>query len=101
MRLALANFIFTFASSPTLPPMDLLFSIQADVLKQKEQEALNYFSYVQELREFILTTRPDRDVVATLKLRCVSAERLNGGASAASQRESIERPRFPVVGAGA
>jgi hypothetical protein len=50
--------------------MDLLFSIQADVLKQNEQEALNCFSYVQELREFILTTRPDRDVVATLKLRC-------------------------------
>ncbi|KAE9211487.1 hypothetical protein PF005_g10988 [Phytophthora fragariae] len=49
-----------------------------DVLKQKEQEAVNYFSHVQELREIILTTRPARDVVATLKVRCISAERLNG-----------------------
>ncbi|KAE9312262.1 hypothetical protein PF001_g9328 [Phytophthora fragariae] len=59
-------------------PMDLLFAIQDDVLKQKEQEAVNYFSHVQELREIILTTRPARDVVATLKVRCISAERLNG-----------------------
>ncbi|KAE8952399.1 hypothetical protein PR001_g33311 [Phytophthora rubi] len=47
--------------------MDLLFAIQDDVLKQKEQEAVNYFSHVQELREFIMTARPARDVVATLK----------------------------------
>ncbi|KAE9352939.1 hypothetical protein PF008_g5245 [Phytophthora fragariae] len=58
--------------------MDLLFAIQDDVLKQKEQEAVNYFSHVQELREIIMTTRPARDVVATLKVRCISAERLNG-----------------------
>ncbi|KAE8966072.1 hypothetical protein PR002_g28481 [Phytophthora rubi] len=48
-------------------PMDLLFAIQDDVLKQKEQEAVNYFSHVQELREFIMTARPARDVVATPK----------------------------------
>nr|KAE8934604.1 hypothetical protein PF009_g15421 [Phytophthora fragariae] len=59
-------------------PMDLLLAIQDDVLKQKEQEAVNYFSHVQELREFIMPTRPARDVVATLKVRCISAERLNG-----------------------
>ncbi|KAE9105672.1 hypothetical protein PF006_g21565 [Phytophthora fragariae] len=78
MRLALANFIVTFCQLANASPMDLLFAIQDDVLKQKEQEAVNYFSHVQELREFIMTTRPARDVVATLKVRCISAERLNG-----------------------
>ncbi|KAE9019194.1 hypothetical protein PR003_g15240 [Phytophthora rubi] len=58
--------------------MNLLFAIRDDVLKQKEQEAVNYFSHMQELREFIMTTRPARDVDATLKVRCISAERLNG-----------------------
>ncbi|ETP25943.1 hypothetical protein F441_01238, partial [Phytophthora nicotianae CJ01A1] len=59
--------------------MDLLEAIQNDVLKQKEEEALNNFASVAQFREFISSTNPDADVSVSLKMCCVQAERLNGG----------------------
>uniref|UniRef100_H3H3S4 Uncharacterized protein n=1 Tax=Phytophthora ramorum TaxID=164328 RepID=H3H3S4_PHYRM len=58
--------------------MDLLNAIQDEVLKQKEEEAHNIFSRVADLREFITTANPAPDVTVTLKLCCLSAERLMG-----------------------
>uniref|UniRef100_H3H642 Uncharacterized protein n=1 Tax=Phytophthora ramorum TaxID=164328 RepID=H3H642_PHYRM len=58
--------------------MDLLNAIQDAVLKQKEEEAHNMFSCVADLREFITIANPAPDVTVTLKLCCLSAERLMG-----------------------
>ncbi|KUF83747.1 NADH-cytochrome b5 reductase [Phytophthora nicotianae] len=46
--------------------MDLLEAIQNDVLKQKEEEALNNFASVAQFREFISSTNPDADVSVSL-----------------------------------
>ncbi|KAE8982285.1 hypothetical protein PR003_g25136 [Phytophthora rubi] len=76
--------------------MDLLDVIQNEVLKQKEEEALNNFSRVSDFRGFISESRPDPDVSVTLKLCCLSAERLKGGHGTrftgvdASQRAEFE-----------
>ncbi|KAG1701924.1 hypothetical protein DVH05_010414 [Phytophthora capsici] len=76
--------------------MDLLNAIQDEVLKQKEEEAHNMFSRVADFRDFIATTTPAADVTVTLKLCCLSAERLMGGRGTrvtgvdASQRTEFE-----------
>ncbi|KAG1707947.1 hypothetical protein DVH05_024599 [Phytophthora capsici] len=76
--------------------MELLNAIQDEVLKQKEEESHNMFSRVADLRDFITTTNPAPDVTVTLKLCCLSAERLMGGrgtrvtAVDASQRTEFE-----------
>ncbi|KAG2852384.1 hypothetical protein PC110_g13706 [Phytophthora cactorum] len=59
--------------------MNLLTTIQNNLLKQLEEEARNYFSRVSDFRCFISDARPGPDVIATLKLRCLSAERLSSG----------------------
>ncbi|KAE9062155.1 hypothetical protein PF010_g29519 [Phytophthora fragariae] len=43
--------------------MELLQAIQNDVLKQKEEEAVNQFFTSAGFREFILTTHPNPDVM--------------------------------------
>ncbi|KAE9253549.1 hypothetical protein PF002_g3286 [Phytophthora fragariae] len=47
--------------------MDLLAAIQSEVLRQKEEEAVNLFSWVVDFRDFILNTRPADDVLVALK----------------------------------
>ncbi|KAG2763340.1 hypothetical protein Pcac1_g24958 [Phytophthora cactorum] len=59
--------------------MDLLNTIQNDVMKQKEEEAQNIFERVADVRGFISETRLEPDTSVTIKLCCISAERLNGG----------------------
>lgn len=58
--------------------MELLDVLHNEVLKQMEEEARNIFSRVADFREFILSTRPSADVVASLKMCCVTSERLAG-----------------------
>ncbi|KAE8988388.1 hypothetical protein PR002_g21784 [Phytophthora rubi] len=76
--------------------MELLNSLQEEVLKQKEEEAVNTFSSVSGIRQFIITARPAPDVTVTLKICCLSAERINGGRGVrvtgvdASQRSVFE-----------
>ncbi|KAE9362201.1 hypothetical protein PF008_g293 [Phytophthora fragariae] len=50
-----------------VPKMDLLAAIQSEVLRQKEEEAVNLFSWVVDFRDFILNTRPADDVLVALK----------------------------------
>ncbi|KAG2761022.1 hypothetical protein PC129_g13763 [Phytophthora cactorum] len=82
--------------------MNLLNTIQNDVLKQKEEEAQNHFERVVDVRDFIFETCPEPDVSVTLKLCCISAERLNGGHGTrfsgidASQRTEFE-PTFNTL----
>jgi len=59
--------------------MELLEAIQNDVLKQKEEEAVNQFFTAAGFRDFILTTHPNPDVMVTLFLCCLHAERLHAG----------------------
>ncbi|KAJ8530582.1 hypothetical protein ON010_g14328 [Phytophthora cinnamomi] len=56
--------------------MDILDVIHNEVLKQTEEIVVNYFSRVVDFRDFITTTHPAADVCVTLKLRCLSSERL-------------------------
>jgi hypothetical protein len=56
--------------------MDLLATIQREVLRQQEEEAVNLFSWVVDFREFILNTRPATDVVVSIKMRCLDSRRL-------------------------
>ncbi|ETK91984.1 hypothetical protein F441_04670 [Phytophthora nicotianae CJ01A1] len=58
--------------------MELLETIQRDVLKQMEVEAVNLFSRVEDFRDFIIFTRPMADVGVTLKLCCILTKRLKG-----------------------
>ncbi|KAE9283756.1 hypothetical protein PF008_g27326 [Phytophthora fragariae] len=58
--------------------MDLLAAIRHDVLKQMEDEAVNFFSCVSDFRGFISRTRPGPDVLVTLKLCCISSKRVSG-----------------------
>lgn len=58
--------------------MEVLDAIRQDVLKQKEEEAVNFFSSVSELRTFIATAEPAPDVNISLKMCCLSSERLSG-----------------------
>ncbi|KAE8877112.1 hypothetical protein PF003_g38780 [Phytophthora fragariae] len=77
--------------------MELLQAIQNDVLKQKEEEAVNQFFTSAGFREFILTTHPNPDVMVTLYLCCLHAERLQAGNGTrvtltdAAQREVFEQ----------
>ncbi|KAG2779696.1 hypothetical protein PC129_g18476 [Phytophthora cactorum] len=59
--------------------MDPLDTIQNYVLKQKEEEAQKHFERVADFRGFLSETLPEPDVSVTLKLCCISAERVNGG----------------------
>ncbi|KAG3079654.1 hypothetical protein PI125_g20656 [Phytophthora idaei] len=68
--------------------MNLLNTIQNDVMKQKEEEAQNHFEWVADVRDFISETCPEPDVSVTLKLCCISAERLNGGHGTRSMQAS-------------
>ncbi|KAG6941894.1 hypothetical protein JG687_00019379 [Phytophthora cactorum] len=47
-------------------------------MKQKEEEAQNIFERVADVRGFISETRLEPDTSVTIKLCCISAERLNG-----------------------
>ncbi|KAE9163347.1 hypothetical protein PF005_g30488 [Phytophthora fragariae] len=58
--------------------MDLLDAIRRDVLKQKEEEAMNYFSTVADFREFIMAAKSTPDVSVTVKMTCWTSERING-----------------------
>ncbi|KAE9280668.1 hypothetical protein PF008_g28082 [Phytophthora fragariae] len=58
--------------------MDLLDAICRDVLKQKEEETMNYFSTVADFREFIMAAKPTPDVSVTVKMTCWTSERING-----------------------
>lgn len=58
--------------------MELLDAIRQDVLRQKEEEAVNFFSRVSDLRTFIETAEPAPDVNVSLKMCCLSTERLSG-----------------------
>ncbi|KAG2830471.1 hypothetical protein PC112_g7660 [Phytophthora cactorum] len=58
--------------------MDLLEAIRKEVLKQKEEESLNFFSTVGDFREFITTAKPATDVSVTVKMTCWMSERVNG-----------------------
>uniref|UniRef100_H3GLB6 Uncharacterized protein n=1 Tax=Phytophthora ramorum TaxID=164328 RepID=H3GLB6_PHYRM len=60
--------------------MDLLDTIRHDVLKQKEEEAVNYFTRVSDFREFVMTQLAS-DVSVTIKMCCLQQ-------SASIQRES-------------
>ncbi|KAE8886916.1 hypothetical protein PF005_g30336 [Phytophthora fragariae] len=77
--------------------MELLQAIQNDVLKHKEEEAVNQFFTTAGFREFILTTHPNPDVMVTLYLCCLHAERLQAGNGTrvtltdAAQREVFEQ----------
>jgi len=57
---------FRFCAVPAT--MELLNSIQDDVLQQMQEEAVNYFSCVADFRHFIVATRPATDVCVTLKM---------------------------------
>ncbi|KAF1787530.1 hypothetical protein GQ600_323 [Phytophthora cactorum] len=61
-----------------LPGMDLLEAIRKEVLKQKEEEALNFFSTVGDFCEFITTANTATDVSVTVKMTCWMSERVNG-----------------------
>ncbi|KAG1711667.1 hypothetical protein DVH05_008914 [Phytophthora capsici] len=58
--------------------MELLTKLHNTVLEMMEQDALNTFSTVADFRAYIETTRPASDVIVTLKLCCLSSERLAG-----------------------
>ncbi|KAG2759367.1 hypothetical protein Pcac1_g28606 [Phytophthora cactorum] len=58
--------------------MDLLEAIRKEVLKQKEEEALNFFSTVSDFREFITTAKPATDVSVTVKMTYWMSEWVNG-----------------------
>ncbi|KAG2763345.1 hypothetical protein Pcac1_g24883 [Phytophthora cactorum] len=58
--------------------MDLLEAICKEVLKQKEEEALNFFSTVSDFREFITTAKPATDVSVTVKMTYWMSEWVNG-----------------------
>ncbi|KAG2795313.1 hypothetical protein PC129_g23023 [Phytophthora cactorum] len=55
-------------------------------MKQKEEEAQNIFERVADVRGFISETRLEPDTSVTIKLCCISAERLNGGYEEALHR---------------
>ncbi|KAF1794917.1 hypothetical protein GQ600_26851 [Phytophthora cactorum] len=82
--------------------MNLLNTIQNDVMKQKKEEAQNHFERVADVRDFISETCPEPDVSVTLKLCCISAERVNDGHGTrfsgidASQRTEFE-PTFNTL----
>ncbi|KAG6579853.1 NADH-cytochrome b5 reductase [Phytophthora cinnamomi] len=61
--------------------MDLLDAIRHDVLTQKEEEAVNFFSTVSDLRTFIAAADPAPVVNICLTMCCVPTERLNGDSS--------------------
>lgn len=58
--------------------MELLDAIHKEVLQQKEEEAVNFFSRMVDFRDFIMAAEPAADVSVTLKLCCFTSERLNG-----------------------
>ncbi|KAG6612446.1 NADH-cytochrome b5 reductase [Phytophthora cinnamomi] len=76
--------------------MELLKAIQNDVQKQREEAEVNLYSCVADFREFISATEPAADVSVTLKLCCLSSERVIGGRGTrvtgidASQRSVFE-----------
>lgn len=76
--------------------MDLLNTIQDEVMKQKEEATQNNFERVADFRDFISGMQPEAGVTVTLKLCCISAERVNGGRGIrftgidASQRAEFE-----------
>ncbi|KAG7386509.1 hypothetical protein PHYPSEUDO_015609 [Phytophthora pseudosyringae] len=58
--------------------MELLTTIRNTVLEKMEQDAVNLFSTVTDLRAFICATRPAPSVIVTVKLCCLTSERLAG-----------------------
>ncbi|KAE9170729.1 hypothetical protein PF004_g27785 [Phytophthora fragariae] len=56
--------------------MDLLDAIRQDVLKPKHEEPVNFFSKVYDFRQFIIATSPAAYVSVTVKMCCLSSERL-------------------------
>ncbi|KAG6619890.1 uncharacterized protein IUM83_05633 [Phytophthora cinnamomi] len=55
---------------------DLLDRIRDAVLRQQEQATTNYFTRVEDIRDFITDHAPTAGVELTVKLTCFSAERL-------------------------
>jgi hypothetical protein len=58
--------------------MEPLTTIRKTVLEEMNQDAVNIFSTVTDLRAFICATRPASSVVVTVKLCCLVSERLAG-----------------------
>ncbi|KAL3673111.1 hypothetical protein V7S43_002406 [Phytophthora oleae] len=58
--------------------MDLLEAIRKEILRQKEEESLNFFTSVAAFRDFIATTNPTPDVSVTVKMTCLDSEQVNG-----------------------
>jgi hypothetical protein len=84
---------FRFCAVPAT--MELLNSIQDDVLQQMQEEAVNYVSCVADFRHFIVATRPATDVCVTLNMFCVNEERLSGiNATRVTLADATERAKF-------
>ncbi|OWZ04119.1 hypothetical protein PHMEG_00024033, partial [Phytophthora megakarya] len=69
--------------------MEVLDAIRKDVIKQKEEETFNFFSRVEDLRALIASAEPAPDLNITIKMCCLSVERLSGdnGTSTAGKRK--------------
>lgn len=57
--------------------MDLLDNLHKAVLTQREEEVTNFFTNVDDLREFITAREPAAGVNITVKMCCFSADRLS------------------------
>ncbi|POM73103.1 Hypothetical protein PHPALM_10084 [Phytophthora palmivora] len=57
--------------------MDALSSIRNAVIRQREDEASNFFTNVDDLREFITNHEPAPGVNVTVKMCCFNSERLS------------------------
>ncbi|KAI9987419.1 hypothetical protein PInf_023458 [Phytophthora infestans] len=57
--------------------MELLDNLRSAVLQQREEEVTNFFTNVNELREFISAREPPAGVNITVKMCCYNAERLS------------------------
>ncbi|KAL3667397.1 hypothetical protein V7S43_007623 [Phytophthora oleae] len=78
--------------------MELLLEIKGEVLKQKDEEAHNVFSRVADVREFISVAQPSADLTVTLKLGCLSSERLhNGRGTRVIAIDAIQRTEFEAT----
>ncbi|OWZ16074.1 hypothetical protein PHMEG_00010188 [Phytophthora megakarya] len=56
--------------------MDLLDTLRSALLQQREDEVMNYFSNVADLREFISCSDPAAGVIISVKMCCYASERL-------------------------
>ncbi|KAG3156331.1 hypothetical protein C6341_g15104 [Phytophthora cactorum] len=57
--------------------MELIANLRNAVLQQREQEVTNFFTNVNELREFISAREPAAGVNITVKMCCYNCERLS------------------------